>query len=58
MELEHQKIIFKIRGIIRLLRKQGDINKKMIRLLKEMITLSNVHFELESLTKDLKTLRI
>ncbi len=30
----------------------------MMRLLKEIIVLSSFHFELESLTKDLKTLRL
>ncbi len=43
--------------MLRLQRKHENVDKKIMKLIKEMSTLSDFHFELESLTKDLKTLR-
>ncbi len=43
--------------MLRLPRKHENVDKKIMKLIKEMSTLSDFHFELESLTNDLKTLR-
>ncbi len=57
-EDEHQRIIYRMKAMVHLTRKQEKIHKKVMKLLKEMIELHNHVFELQLLTKELSTLRI
>lgn len=43
--------------MVRFLRKQETINKKIMKLLKEMIELHNFNFELQTLANDLGSLK-
>ncbi len=49
-EMENQKILLKLRTMVRLQRKQEVTNKKIMKLIKEMIELHDFMAELQTLT--------
>ncbi len=48
--MENLKILFKLRAMVRLQRKQEVTNKKIMKLMKEMIELHDFMAELQTLT--------
>ncbi len=48
--MENQKILFKLRVMVRLQMKQEVTNKKIMKLMKEMIELHDFMAELQTLT--------
>ncbi len=57
-EDEHQRIIYRMKTMVHLTRKQEKIHTKVMKLLQVMIKLHNHVFELQLLTNELSTLRI
>ncbi len=54
-DLGYQKNInFKMRTILKLMRKQETLNKKIMRLLREMVEYNNFNLELQTLASSLK----
>ncbi len=56
--MENQKILFKLRAMVRLQRKQEVTNKKIMKLMKEMIELHDFMAELQTLTNELGAMEI
>ncbi len=56
--MEHQKIINQMKTMVRLMRKQESIHKKVMKLLKEMINIHNHVFELQMLDNELSELKL
>ncbi len=55
-QLEDQKIFFKLRAILKLMRKQEIMFKRITKLMREIIDLHDFSIDLQMLTDDLGTM--
>ena len=57
--LEYQQDMnFKLRTVIKLLRKQETLNQRIMKLIREMVEYNTIHLELQALTNGLESLKL
>lgn len=49
---------FKLRTVIKLMRKQETLNKKIMKLIRDMTEYNRINLQLQALTSDLESLKL